>query len=48
MMPVEPMKEIKPISLAEKGFLPKAGKPTRKALFLAEMETVVQWSCLEH
>lgn len=35
------MKSMKPLSLAEAGFLPKAGKQTRKAVFLAEMDTVV-------
>jgi IS5 family transposase len=38
------MKPIKQLSLAETGFLPKAGKQIRKAVFLAEMETVVPWS----
>jgi hypothetical protein len=38
------MKSMKQLSLAETGFLPKAGKQTRKAVFLAEMETVVPWS----
>ena len=38
---------MKQLSLAETGFLPKAGKQTRKAVFLAEMETVVPWSRLE-
>ena len=37
---------MKQLSLAETGFLPKAGKQTRKAVFLAEMETVVPWSRL--
>lgn len=41
------MKRMKQLSLAETGFLPKAGKPTRKAVFLAEMEAVVPWSGLE-
>ena len=41
------MKAMKQLSLAETGFLPKAGKQTRKAVFLAEMETVVPWSRLE-
>jgi IS5 family transposase len=41
------MKRMKQLSLAETGFLPKAGKPTRKAVFLAEMEAVVPWSRLE-
>ena len=41
------MKAMKQLSLAEMGFLPKAGKQTRKAVFLAEMETVVPWSRLE-
>ncbi|MFH1658162.1 MAG: IS5 family transposase [Pseudomonadota bacterium] len=38
---------MKQLSLAETGFLPKAGKQTRKAMFLAEMETVVPWSRLD-
>ena len=38
---------MKQLSLAETGFLPKAGKQTRKAVFLSEMETVVPWSRLE-
>ena len=38
---------MKQLSLAETGFLPKAGKQTRKAVFLAEMETVVRWLRLE-
>ena len=38
---------MKQLSLAETGFLPKAGKQTRKAVFLAEMDTVVPWSRLE-
>jgi hypothetical protein len=41
------MKAMKQLSLAQTGFLPKAGKQTRKAVFLAEMETVVPWSRLE-
>jgi transposase, IS5 family len=41
------MKSMKQLSLAETGFLPKACKQTRKAVFLAEMETVVPWSRLE-
>jgi len=41
------MKAMKQLSLAETGFLPKAGKQTRKAVFLAEMETVVPWPRLE-
>lgn len=41
MEPIEQMKMMKQLSLAETGFLPKAGKPTRKAVFLAEMEAVV-------
>ena len=41
------MKPMKQLSLAETGFLPKAGKQTRKAVFLAEMDTVVPWSRLE-
>ena len=40
------MKAMKQLSLAETGFLPKAGKQTRKAVFLAKMETVVPWSRL--
>ena len=47
MVPTEPMKSMKQLSMAETGFLPKAGKQTRKAVFLAEMETVVPWSRLE-
>jgi hypothetical protein len=47
MVLIEQMKPIKQLSLAETGFLPKAGKQTRKAVFLAEMETVVPWSRLE-
>jgi len=38
---------MKQLSLAETGFLPKAGKQTRKSVFLAEMEAVVPWSRLE-
>ncbi len=38
---------IKQLSVAEMGFLPKADKQTRKAVFLAEMKTVVPWSRLE-
>ena len=38
---------MKQLSLAETGFLPKAGKQTRKAVFLAEMETVVRWLRLD-
>jgi len=41
------MRAMKQLSLAETGFLPKAGKQTRKAVFLSEMETVVPWSRLE-
>jgi hypothetical protein len=41
------MKAMKQLSLAETGFLPKAGKQTRKAVFLSEKETVVPWSRLE-
>jgi len=41
------MKAMKQLSLAETGFLPKAGKQTRKGVFLSEMETVVPWSRLE-
>lgn len=41
------MKPIKQLRLAEKGFLPKAGKETRKAVFLAEMDMVVPCSLLE-
>jgi len=47
MVPTKQMKRMKQLSLAETGFLPKAGKQTRKAVFLAEMETVVPWSRLE-
>lgn len=38
---------MKQLSLAETGFLPKRGKVTRKAEFLAEMNAVVPWSRLE-
>jgi IS5 family transposase len=41
------MKSMKQLSLADTGFLPKAGKQTRKAAFLAEIEMVAQWSRLE-
>lgn len=41
------MKRMKQLSVTETGFLPKAGKQTRKAVVLAEMETVVPWSRLE-
>jgi len=41
------MKQMKQLSLAEMGFGPKAGKQTRKAVFLSEMEVVVPWSRLE-
>jgi hypothetical protein len=41
------MKSMKQLSLAETAFLPKAGKQTRKAVFLSEMETVVPCSRLE-
>ncbi len=41
------MKSMKQLSLAGTGFLPKAGKQTRKAVFLSEMEEVVPWSRLE-
>ena len=41
------MKSMKQLSFAETGFLPKAGKQTRKAIFLSEMETVVPWFRLE-
>ena len=47
MVPTELMKAMKQLSLAETGFLPKAGKQTRKGVFLAEMDTVVPWSRLE-
>jgi IS5 family transposase len=47
MARTELMKAMKQLSLAETGFLPTAGKQTRKAVFLAEMETVVPWSRLE-
>ena len=40
-------KSMKQLSLAETGFLPKRGKVTRKAEFLAEMRTVVPCSWLE-
>ena len=35
------MRSMKQLGLAETGFLPKAGKQTRKAVLLAEMEKVV-------
>ena len=38
---------MKQLSLAETGFMPKRGKVTRKAEFLAEMNVVVPWSRLE-
>lgn len=38
---------MKQLSLTETGFLPKRGKVTRKAEFLAEMTMVVPWSRLE-
>ena len=41
------MNAMKQFSLAETGFLPKAGKQTRIAVFLSEMETVVPWFRLE-
>jgi IS5 family transposase len=47
MAPTNLMKSMKQLSLAETGFLPKAGKQTWNALFLAEMETVVPWPRLE-
>ena len=47
MAPTELMKAMKLLSLAEMGFLPKAGKQSRKAVFLAEMDTGVPWSHLE-
>ncbi len=47
MVPAELMKAMTQLSLAETGFLPKAGKQTRKVVFLAEMETMVPWSSLE-
>ena len=43
----ETMTTMKPLSLAETGFLPKAGKRTRQAVFLAEREQGVPWSRLE-
>ncbi len=36
MAPIEQMKPMKQLSLAETGFLPKAGKQTRNAVFLAD------------
>ena len=39
------MKRVKQLSLTETGFLPKAGKKTRKAVFLVEVE--VTWSRLK-
>ena len=47
MAPFELMKPMKQLSLAETGFLPKAGKQTRKAVFLAEMETNGTMDALE-
>jgi len=47
---IELMRQITPIkqlSLAATGFLPKSGKQTCKALFQAEMGTVVPWLRLE-
>jgi len=41
------MKSMKQLSLAKTGFLPKAGKQTRKAVFLAEMDMSVPWLRLE-
>lgn len=41
------MKRMTQLSLAETGFLPKMGKSTDKAVFMAEMEVVVPWSHLE-
>ena len=38
---------MKQLSLAETGFLPKTGKQTCKAVFLAEIETEVPWSRFE-
>jgi len=37
---------MKQLSLAETGFLPKAGKQPPKAVFLAEMGTVLPYSRL--
>lgn len=37
------MKVMRQLSVAEMGFLPKAGKQTRKAVFLAAMDMVLQW-----
>lgn len=47
MMLAEQMKSMKQLSLAETGFQAKAGKTTRKSVFLREMEKVVPWSRLE-
>ena len=47
MVPTEHLKRMQQLSLAETGFLPKAEKQTRKAVFLAEMDQVVPWSRLE-
>lgn len=47
MVPAEQMKWIKQLSLPETGFQAKAGKQTRKAVFMADMETVVPWLRLE-
>ncbi len=38
---------MKQLSLAETGFSPKAGKITRRAQFLSEMDTIVPWFRLE-
>ena len=40
------MKRMNQLNLTETGFLPKAGKQTETAVFLAEMEMVVPWSRL--
>jgi len=41
------MKEAKQANLAKAVFLPKSMKPTRKEVFLSEMEQVVPWRRLE-
>ena len=41
------MKQMKQLNSADIGYLPNVGKQTRKAVFLAKLETVVAWSRLE-
>lgn len=47
MEPIKQMKSMKQLSLAETGFLPKAGKQPRKSALLAETETAVPWFRLQ-